>query len=107
MSLTEKEYKFLKLVYNNPRNGRYVMRKLRIDDKEFTNLVNVRLRGYAVSYMNSDTSKVVTHITPEGKAAAEKWNKDNRRYRMSLIFSFAAVAISLTALVVSIISLCR
>ena len=106
MSLNKSEYKFLRLVYKMPRDGAYIMRKLRLDEKGFAFIVNGRLKDYTNPSMKyDDIEKSIVAITPKGKAELEAWDKDNRRYRTAVIFSSAALVISLLSLTVSIISL--
>ena len=106
MLLNELEYKFLGLINKKSRNGQYLMKKLRLNENDFKNLVNTRTVGYALCCMDyGNMSKTIACITPEGKAIFEIWYKDNRRNRTTRIIAIISLIISLTAILPTIRSL--
>ena len=102
--LHDKEYRFLKFIYKKPRGGRYIMKRLRISEREFQDIVNTRLTDYVLCYMNyQDMSLTIAHIKPEGKAAYEAWVTENYRFKTTKKIAISAIIISILALLVSLI----
>jgi len=100
--LNQQEVQFLGYIYRKPRNGHYLMKKLKMDKCEFSHFINGRISKLSMNYLKPDNiGETQCFITPEGRASYEYARKD---FRDDVKYAITT-AISLVALIIAIISL--